>query len=329
MTGGASSLENYASIAKSVLDVAHMVTPGVHRLLDWWNSSPNSSSGKKVRRSGKGSASTGNSIRNEFKSSHGSIANSFKAANPVYHQITANPLGGKPGDIRVTGRQYLCAISTNVGDYSPFGNGGADYIAYSVPVSPDTFNQRVAAIATLFEQYCFRHIRFNYMPSCATTQSGNVAFGYSADPLLKALAGNPGYSQIMQITPSILVPFREADSLEMIAADPLERYWTENNTTDKADSRQTIQGQLLGSYNAGNYALIMGDMWVEFVIDLYDPSYSYGFSIIAKTREERKYLLRCADDYRARHEPREVPEVEDDNKSVVSLPSSLGRGRKP
>jgi len=213
----------------------------------------------------------------------GSTAASYEVSmrNPTYFNIrsgiTKNHSEYGPG-IRVVGRQQLCLVSTTNANSNLFASGISTVGANNVPIAPNYLNDRIANFSALYQRYVFRKLRFTYITRVGTTQVGSMVLSYNSDSgaLVASSEVTPSYSTCQDIQPCVIFPFRkEVESLDMIYDG--ERTWMvafDTNANATAESyRQCIQGLLLGFpdiTSIGNTN--MGEIFVDYEIDLYGPS---------------------------------------------------------
>ncbi len=185
--------------------------------------------------------------------------------------------------VRIIGRQYYSVAGTGVADYSPF-NGGS-----TLSVSPDVIGGRLALIARTYSRYAFRHFRLMFVTAVATTQVGSISVAYIQDAVAASFA-SLSFQSIMQMEPSVLTPARVSAKIDMNYGGPAE-FYTEYDSTSDASKRLTVQGAFYAQTDQV-LNLTLGHWIIEYVCDLHQPSWDFGFTINVKlTKSERDLLL--------------------------------------
>jgi hypothetical protein len=203
-------------------------------------------------------------------------------------KVTHPELGG---GVRIAGRQYFTNITTTAGDNQIFSANGATIAGMNqINISPDLFNGRLALQARTYDRYCFRKLRFTYVPRVPTSQVGSFVMGYVGD----AIAGPTlTFLSVSSMSPSIQTTFY-GSPIHFDAIDDMETtkyFYTLYDSASTASIRQTAQGMLLGYPDAPSIgATTMGGLWVDYLIDLYQPTVDMGFSI-RMTPEEQELIV--------------------------------------
>ncbi len=215
------------------------------------------------------------------------VARSITQRNPTQFNVGSAPAHRDFGSgIRITGRQYLCPLTTAVGSPDIFGSGQATVTANLYKLSPDSLNGRVALMARNYTRFAFRKVRFVYTPDCSNTTAGSFAMGYSNDPETNSFS-TPSFTQVQSMQPSALTAYREPVYLDVKYTGDLT-WFTEIDAGTSAASRLTYQGELV-AYGSANYgsATNLGQFWIEYVLDLYGNSIDYGFSVGVASEKEK------------------------------------------
>jgi len=201
---------------------------------------------------------------------------------------------GGVGSVRITGRQYLCPLTTAAGSADIFGSGTVTSNANSFQLSPDILNGRAALLARTYSRYAFRQARVVYISESSSTVSGSFAMAYNCDSET-GFATN-SFANIQNTDPCVVTPYRKSACLEMKYTGDLT-WFCEIDTATSAGTRQTKQGVTF-AYGSASYGSIatLGQFYIEYVMDLYQPVSDLGFSVtVANAAEQdlvRTYLSR-------------------------------------
>lgn len=194
------------------------------------------------------------------------------------------------GGVRITGRQEMNPVITTATDSQLFGAGTASTNSINaIYLSPDTLNGRLALQARTYDRYVFRKVRLWYLPRVPTTQPGSFALGYVNDSKFPA----PTFSNISSMCPSMNATFygepRYVDLVDDMNTQ--KTYFCLLDVTSEASLRQTVQGVILGAPDVTSIgAVTMGRIWIEYMIDLYQPTIDQGFTLRLTKEEEEKIL---------------------------------------
>lgn len=215
-------------------------------------------------------------------------------------KVTHPELGG---GVRVVGRQLLAKISTTAADLQLFDAGGLATILdmNRIQLSPDTLNGRLALQARTYDRYCFRKVVLTYVNRVPTTQAGSFALGYVNDVTTPSAT----FGNVTQMSPAIQASFiTPLARLEIVNDMTTTKTWyTLLDNASTASQRLTVQGVIVGVPDVTSIgAILQGWLWIDYMIDLYQPTQDEGFSLrltpleiaglkaarIAKEEEERK-----------------------------------------
>jgi hypothetical protein len=178
------------------------------------------------------------------------------------------------GATRIRGRQEMCLISTSSSGSSLLVDGNATVYPNCANIQPFWLGDRLAYIASVFQRYAFRKLRFIFVTRVATTQVGSFAMAYITDGGNPFLSGGGGsYTEIQSIDPCKIVPFRkEYDCLDVSYSGERTWYTDPGNTTIEGE-RQTYQGNLWVYPDVPNIGTVnQGELYLEYELDLYVPS---------------------------------------------------------
>lgn len=202
-------------------------------------------------------------------------------------RVTHPELGG---GVRVAGRQILTSVTTTAGDGQLFVALGATLNnTDSIFLSPDTLNGRLALQARTYDRYCFRKVKLTYIPRVPTSQAGSFALGYVSDSKFPT----PSFATVASMSPAMQTSFYGSPKSMIIVDDMItpKYFYTTLDPTSDASLRQTVQGTIVGFPDAvGIGATSMGTIWIDYLIDLYQPTMDQGFTL-RLTPEESDLLI--------------------------------------
>lgn len=220
------------------------------------------------------------------------VAVNLTRQNPTWAELAPAPQleGEEVGGVRLTGRQYLCDLTTDASTPALFGNVPTGGAVNGIGMSPDILGGRLALLARNFTKYAFRHLRLVYEPRVATSDVGSFALAIVEDPAFTIYL-TPTYANIQGFVPSVKGPFRAELDLEYNYFGT-ELFFTEVDTSGSPEIRQTIQCSLVGFPDLSSIGAVKhGDLMLEYVVDLYGLSADYGFTVSLRSEEERKLVL--------------------------------------
>lgn len=203
-------------------------------------------------------------------------------------RVTHPELGG---GVRIAGRQILTNVTTTAVDGGLFVALGATLnTANSIFLSPDTINGRLALQARAYDRYCFRKVKVTYIPRVPTTQAGSFALGFVTDSKFPA----PSFATVASMSPALQATFY-GSPVSMTIVDDLttsKYFYTLLDSTSDASLRQTVQGTIIGFPDVISIgATPMGTIWIDYLIDLYQPTQDQGFTL-RLTDEESEFLIK-------------------------------------
>ncbi len=198
--------------------------------------------------------------------------------------------------VRIAGRQLVTGLVTTAGDTQLFSGGTATVSINNFRLSPDTLNGRLALQARTYSRYCFRQVDLEFVSRVPTTQAGSFVLGYSEDPAAAGF-GTPTFASVCEMSPAIQASFITPHVVFPVLNNyqSQKTWYTEYAGATTPEDRQTAQGVILGYPDVTSIgAVTQGFLWINYVIDLYQPTLDMGFTV-AKTAQED--LLLCQ--YRA------------------------------
>jgi len=188
--------------------------------------------------------------------------------------------------ISLVGCQPLADITTTGADSQLFVTGVASVPGVnSIQISPDAFNGPLAAQANLHQKYVFRDVLIEYISNVATSQAGSFAIAILSD---SSLVNPPtSFSTTRQVVPSITAPFRADRAYLHYHYDGWDTWFTELDGASIAGNRLTSQGAIIGFPSATSLgAISMGFTNVWYVIELYQPTSTQGFTMGLRDHNE-------------------------------------------
>lgn len=142
---------------------------------------------------------------------------------------------------------------------------------YWRPLIPATVDPRLDVIASAFQFYAFRVLRFSNIPSAGTSISANIAFGISQDATQYLTIPEPTQTQVLEENTSTMAPVWTPATFEykhtgnkLWSTDP-----NEPGTVDNA--YQALLAAVLSRVSSSGDPASPGQLFVEYVLDLYEP----------------------------------------------------------
>jgi hypothetical protein len=153
-----------------------------------------------------------------------------------------------------------------------------------IPLNPDFLNGPLAAQANYRTKYVFTDVEIEYTPAVATTFSGMFGMAIFEDCYLNAPTDFP---TTVETNPSISTQYWKNFILRYKYRGT--RLWfTEALTTTVADRRQTEQANITAyPLTAATATGTFGFFTIRYRVELYGPISSQGFTVMAKSREEK------------------------------------------
>lgn len=194
--------------------------------------------------------------------------------------------------VRVAGRQLVCGLVTTAGDSQLFSGGTATSAANHVKLSPDILSGRLALQARTYSRYCFREVTLEFVSRVPTTQAGSFVLGYTEDPAADTIA-TVSFGSACQMSPSVQASFITPHVIFPVLRNyqSQKTWFTEYAGGTTPEERMTTQGIIIGIPDVTSIgAVTHGFLWVDYVIDLYQPTLDMGFTL-SKTKEESDLLI--------------------------------------
>jgi hypothetical protein len=183
------------------------------------------------------------------------------------------------GSLRITGTDlYSIPVATGAVGLGAFTAStiGPSWAA----ISPATISSRVQAIEEMFQWYVIRKLRIVYTPTCPTSTAGGLSLGYSTDWQMQNAFVGPNAQQVMELNPALFTPVWQSSSIEM--KDEGTKLFECYLSSESGDNR--FQGILGSQITGGAQNTTYGRLFLEYVIDFYQPSPLLSTVDIAKRR---------------------------------------------
>ena len=174
---------------------------------------------------------------------------------------------------RVVGRSYIGPVTNNKN--ATVWN--SDEIGLVFDVNPTLLGDRLAAMASTYDKYCYQSLKFTYVPQCPTSQPGSVVLAFERDP--QAILANPSndakyMQEIMSYEHAVMTPCWESVSVTY-KRDPHEyKTWFMSGDQAAITTRETSQGLVIAyCTNLGANVLVKaGFIVMDYVLDLVSPN---------------------------------------------------------
>lgn len=148
-------------------------------------------------------------------------------------------------------------------------NGGVAGNIYKVNPSNPLLFPWLQTLAANFDQYKFDNLRLQYVPMCATTETGRVAIYFDKDSEDFEPADRIELANMRHLTET--APWSEA-SLQ-IPVDSIKRFMNDNTT---ADSKLIDLGQVGIATYGGPGSNVVGDLFIHYTVTFFEPQPSAG-----------------------------------------------------
>nr|UJQ92820.1 MAG: hypothetical protein [Narnaviridae sp.] len=208
---------------------------------------------------------------------------SFYTSNADATSANIGPAPARAGTqgIRIRGNQPLLSILGYSGIFDLFYQAGS--LAYvnpnTCPINPVSMRGRLASIASGYERYVFRNIRFQYVTSTTSNYNsgGQMAMCFQADGNIDTDTPQ-NYLEVRQVTPSVAFPAFAPTALVDYKYNGDQLFYCSNTATDSiaANLRQKFQGLFI-AYCASvgsTPSITLGYIDVSYTIDLYYPTFT-------------------------------------------------------
>nr|BAT70029.1 coat protein [Pothos latent virus] len=165
------------------------------------------------------------------------------------------------GSVTISHRELLGQFNNSSGLVV---NGGVTGNLYRLSPSNPVVFPWLQGIAASFDQYKFDRVQLQYVPMCATTETGRVAIYFDKDSQDVGPADRIELANMAHLTES--APWCE--STLSIPVDNIKRFMNDNSTTDP---KLVDLGQIgLATYGGGSTNAV-GDLFIHYTITLFEP----------------------------------------------------------
>jgi len=290
-------------------------------------------------------------ILNPPGSSNNVMSSTISRTGKRSYYITgrAPPKTGFKSGLRIVACQKIADIVQSSTDTSALFPTSAGARAASLGLSPDDIGGQMALDARNYNRYRFSQVALEYIPSVAasatavgsmTTIAQNFCLAFSCDGAMPTFL-TPTSDNVQSIADNTVIPvWTQGGLLVQNYGTPQTLYYTEIDSTSAASNRQCKQGLILGLWNTSPVGTtsntVVGDLIMHYVLDLYDRSPDYGFTLTVDHTigwEVLETLFKTYGDKLSRrdrsrllthlHPPTKVDEIDGDLWSVLSSkPSS-------
>jgi len=185
---------------------------------------------------------------------------------PTYHTVTRTT----PEVTSVRGRAFLGNVNSTGASYNIVGG------TYSL--NPVLLSDRLSIMASTFDKYVYKRAKVCYVPFAATSQQGQV-YLYMDRDYLDPLADPNLVGQVMSQFNAISdQPWKNMSTA--LGRDPTERrtYFTLLN---QAQLPETEQFRVNCYVTAASYSGIVGQLYLEYDLDLVGPNYAPGENVMS------------------------------------------------
>jgi hypothetical protein len=195
------------------------------------------------------------------------------------------------------------------------GFGGT--ASYWIVLSPTTISSRVQAIEKMFQWWIIRSLRVHYVPTIGTGTAVSLAMGFTTDAELSASFTTPTQQQVLELNPAVLTPVWALSTMEIKATGTklFESYASGSEASDVH-----YQGLLVATLLGGTASVTYGQLWLEYVIDFYQPCPLLGSVDLL----HRSRMLATPPESREEKKTRRLPQPEDEDFVEASPPVYRG-----
>lgn len=210
----------------------------------------------------------------------------------------------------VTGRQPFAVVTGISGEEDMFQFSATLATTKGpniIPMNPMLFRGRLATIASNYERFVFRRIRFIYSTNQPNNVTGNsLVLGVHSDGEFDADAPFNA-SELRQVTPSITFPIYAPTAIVDYKYDGESLYYVSPinaNATFPSDERLCNQGLFCGYWVAisfvGTTGTLGGYIDIEYECEVYNPTFSQSlvFSSVPEVAEAAMFLRNYERDLR-------------------------------
>jgi hypothetical protein len=167
--------------------------------------------------------------------------------------------------IRLTGTDLFSSPIKAGSSTAAAGFGGTgSYWAY---ISPSLISSRVAAMEEMFQWWIIRSLKVHYVPTIGTGTAASLSLGYATDGEMPSALASPTQQQVLELNPSLLTPVWALATLEVKATGT--KLYESYASGEQVDTK--FQGVLAATLLGSSTSVVYGQLWLEYVIDFYQP----------------------------------------------------------
>nr|AAT00607.2 coat protein [Cymbidium ringspot virus] len=148
-------------------------------------------------------------------------------------------------------------------------NGGITGNLYRINPANAVLFPWLQTLASNFDQYVFNNLRLQYVPMCATTETGRVAIYFDKDSQDLEPVDRVELANMRHLTET--APWCEA-SLQ-VPVDRVKRFMNDNSTVDP---KLIDLGQVGLATYGGPGTGVVGDLFIHYTVTFYEPQPSSG-----------------------------------------------------
>ena len=211
---------------------------------------------------------TWNRMRRDAVAHPGAFAGSMAAPVAISRTIKGSrpKFSRSSGSVTVTHRELLVQVNNT----SAFlVNGGQRSNVYRVNPSNGLLFPWLSTIATNFDQYKFNSVALEYIPLCATTETGRVAMYFDKDSQDPEPSDRVELANMAHLNEN--APW--AEGRLRVPIDNIKRFTNDSNTSDP---KLVDLGQVGFATYGGGGTNPAGDIFVSYTVTFFEPQPSAG-----------------------------------------------------
>jgi hypothetical protein len=177
------------------------------------------------------------------------------------------------GSVTVTHRELVAQINTTA--VMTVNNGVTGNLYKVNPSNPNLFPW-LQSISSNFDQYRFDSLRVQYIPMCATTETGRAAIYFDKDSEDPAPTDRQELSHMYHLTE--MAPWAESNL--QIPTDKIKRFM---NDSPAVDRKLVDLGQVGFATYGGVDGHAAGDVFIHYTVTFFEPQPSAGLVDTSQT----------------------------------------------
>lgn len=204
-------------------------------------------------------------VASKANASAGTVVSGAKQAN-----IVSRP----DGSTIVAHTEFVCDVSTST-------SARASYIQRLNPQRATIFTW-LSAIASRYEMYRFRSLKFHYKPSCSTQTTGYVVLGFDFDALDYMDGDPPSKPEMLAWKYSVKSSPWQPCNLDVSADSRLSTFrYCDQTDRITGDPRLDALGTLV-MMPSSTSAQFVGELFVSYIVEFRQPSYKLPPALYAE-----------------------------------------------